>query len=65
MNVEFKLKRIAENLWLNQNERDKLFEIYNNSYINTRDSIVDEVLEKSKIRSIEIRHDLRQRIRKS
>jgi hypothetical protein len=65
MDVEYKLKRIAENLFLNPAERDKLFQIYLNSDPLERDAIVDDVKRRSEIRSIEIRHDLKQRIRNS
>jgi hypothetical protein len=39
VNIEYKLKRVAENLFLDQNERDKLFEIYPNSNPEIRDII--------------------------
>jgi hypothetical protein len=64
-NIEYKLKRIAENLFLNQNERDKLFQMYINSEEDERDSIVNEIFKQSTIESIKIRHDLKQRIRRS
>lgn len=65
MDVEYKLKRIAEDLWLNQDERDKLFQMYLNSDPVNRDYIVDDIKRQSEIKSIEIRQDLKQRIRKS
>jgi len=63
MDVEYKLKRIAENLYLDQKEKEKLFQMYNRSSPENRDSIVDEILEESKIRNVGVRHGIKQRLR--
>lgn len=63
--IEYKLKRIGENLFLNLDEKDKLFEMYRNSNPDTRDGIVNEIEKQSKVKDISVLHELKQRIRKS
>jgi hypothetical protein len=59
------LNRIAENLWLNQAEREKLFRMFDNSNSAERDAIVREIELASQTKSIEVRNNLKQRIRNS
>jgi hypothetical protein len=61
----YRLNRIAENLWLNQAEREKLFRMFDNSNSAERDAIVREIELASQTKSIEVRNNLKQRIRNS
>ena len=67
MNIytEAKLRRIAINLYLDNYEKEKLLEMYNNCNPNSRDRIIDEVEEHSQVRNWEERRRLRQIIRDS
>ena len=61
----YRLNRIAENLWINQAEREKLFRMFDNSNSAERDAIVREIELASQTKSIEVRNNLKQRIRNS
>jgi hypothetical protein len=62
--TEWKLRRIAADLWLDQDEKGKLIEIYNNSSVEMRDIIVAELEAECKLPNYEVRYNLRDKLRK-
>jgi 6-phosphogluconate dehydrogenase len=64
LETECRLRRISENLWLNFKEKEKLIEIYNNSSSEMRDIIVSELEQESRSKNLEVRYNLRDKLRK-